>query len=140
MFMHNAQKFERAREKLMAALALMEIAVTQVTIAVKASEKSIEALDALIQAEKKKEQKFDPVLLLRVDDGDLGLSTRSINCLKSADIYYVGELVQRTKNDLARVQHLGRKTLVDIMGVLAFRGFTLGTKLENWPPDELGRL
>ncbi len=75
---------------------------------------------------------FDPVLLRPVDE--LELTVRSANCLKAENIYYIGDLVQRTENELLKTPNLGRKSLNEIKEVLASRGLTLGSKLENWPP------
>ena len=74
----------------------------------------------------------DPVLLRPVDD--LELTVRSANCLKAENIYYIGDLIQRTENELFKTPNLGRKSLNEIKEVLASRGLTLGMKLENWPP------
>jgi len=74
----------------------------------------------------------DPILLRPVDD--LELTVRSANCLKAENIYYIGDLIQRTENDLLKTPNLGRKSLNEIKEVLATRGLTLGMKLENWPP------
>ncbi|BAP90148.1 DNA-directed RNA polymerase subunit alpha [Burkholderiales bacterium GJ-E10] len=74
----------------------------------------------------------DPMLLRPVDD--LELTVRSANCLKAENIYYIGDLIQRTENELLKTPNLGRKSLNEIKEVLATRGLTLGMKLENWPP------
>ena len=74
----------------------------------------------------------DPILLRPVDD--LELTVRSANCLKAENIYYIGDLIQRTENELLKTPNLGRKSLNEIKEVLAARGLTLGMKLENWPP------
>lgn len=80
---------------------------------------------------------IDPVLLRPVDD--LELTVRSANCLKAENIYYIGDLIQRTENELLKTPNLGRKSLNEIKEVLAARGLTLGMKLENWPPLGLER-
>ena len=77
----------------------------------------------------------DPILLRPVDD--LELTVRSANCLKAENIYYIGDLIQRTENELLKTPNLGRKSLNEIKDVLAARGLTLGMKLENWPPAGL---
>jgi DNA-directed RNA polymerase subunit alpha len=79
----------------------------------------------------------DPILLRPVDD--LELTVRSANCLKAENIYYIGDLIQRTENELLKTPNLGRKSLNEIKEVLAARGLTLGMKLENWPPTGLDR-
>jgi len=75
---------------------------------------------------------MDPVLLRPVDE--LELTVRSANCLKAENIYYIGDLIQRTETELLKTPNLGRKSLNEIKEVLAARGLTLGMKLENWPP------
>ncbi|MDR2238901.1 MAG: DNA-directed RNA polymerase subunit alpha [Zoogloeaceae bacterium] len=80
----------------------------------------------------------DPVLLRPVDD--LELTVRSANCLKAENIYYIGDLIQRTETELLKTPNLGRKSLNEIKEVLASRGLTLGMRLENWPPLGLEKL
>jgi DNA-directed RNA polymerase subunit alpha len=71
----------------------------------------------------------DPILLRPVDD--LELTVRSANCLKAENIYYIGDLIQRTETELLKTPNLGRKSLNEIKEVLASRGLTLGMKLEK---------
>lgn len=78
---------------------------------------------------------IDPILLRPVDD--LELTVRSANCLKVENIFYIGDLIQRTEAELLRTPNLGRKSLNEIKEVLAARNLTLGMKLENWPPANL---
>jgi len=82
-------------------------------------------------------QNYDPILLRPVDE--LELTVRSANCLKAEDIFYIGDLIQRTENELLKTPNLGRKSLNEIKEVLASRGLTLGMKLESWPPAGLER-
>ncbi|MEC5399484.1 DNA-directed RNA polymerase subunit alpha [Uliginosibacterium sp. H1] len=81
---------------------------------------------------------IDPILLRPVDD--LELTVRSANCLKAENIYYIGDLIQRTETELLKTPNLGRKSLNEIKDVLASRGLTLGMKLENWPPAGLEKV
>ena len=78
---------------------------------------------------------IDPVLLRPIDD--LELTVRSANCLKAENIYYIGDLIQRTEVELLKTPNLGKKSLTEIKEVLAQRGLSLGMKLENWPPAGL---
>ena len=80
---------------------------------------------------------MDPILMRPVDD--LELTVRSANCLKAENIYYIGDLIQRTENELLKTPNLGRKSLNEIKEVLATRGLTLGMRLENWPPSGMDR-
>jgi DNA-directed RNA polymerase subunit alpha len=84
------------------------------------------------EVEVKQAPQVDPILLRPVDD--LELTVRSANCLKAENIYYIGDLIQRTENELLKAPNLGRKSLNEIKDVLASKGLTLGMKLENWPP------
>ena len=77
----------------------------------------------------------DPILLRPIDD--LELTVRSANCLKAENIYYIGDLIQRTEVELLKTPNLGKKSLTEIKEVLAQRGLSLGMKLENWPPAGL---
>jgi DNA-directed RNA polymerase subunit alpha len=77
----------------------------------------------------------DPILLRPVDD--LELTVRSANCLKAENIYYIGDLVQRTEVELLKTPNLGKKSLTEIKDVLASRGLSLGLRLDNWPPAGL---
>ena len=88
--------------------------------------------------EAQKPVQVDPILLRPVDD--LELTVRSANCLKAENIYYIGDLIQRTENELLKTPNLGRKSLNEIKEVLAARGLTLGMKLENWPPAGLEKV
>ncbi len=81
------------------------------------------------------EESFDPVLLRPVDD--LELTVRSANCLKAENIFYIGDLIQRTEVELLKTPNLGKKSLTEIKDVLALKGLSLGMRLENWPPENL---
>ncbi|NJO16555.1 MAG: DNA-directed RNA polymerase subunit alpha [Thioploca sp.] len=78
---------------------------------------------------------IDPILLRPVDE--LELTVRSANCLKAESIYYIGDLIQKTENELLKTPNLGKKSLTEIKDVLASRGLSLGMRLENWPPPGL---
>lgn len=76
----------------------------------------------------------DPLLLRPVEE--LELPVRAANCLKAENIYLIGDLVQRSENDLLKTPNLGKKSLMEIKSVLSQRGLSLGMMLENWPPSE----
>ena len=84
---------------------------------------------------KQEEPEVDPILLRPVDD--LELTVRSANCLKAENIYYIGDLIQRTEVELLKTPNLGKKSLTEIKDVLASKGLSLGMRLENWPPSQL---
>lgn len=88
-------------------------------------------------SKEKEEPEVDPILMRPVDD--LELTVRSANCLKAENIYYIGDLVQRTEVELLKTPNLGKKSLNEIKDVLRERGLTLGTRLENWPPNSVVR-
>jgi DNA-directed RNA polymerase subunit alpha len=81
------------------------------------------------------EAEIDPALIRPVDD--LELTVRSANCLKAENIYYIGDLIQRTEVELLKTPNLGRKSLTEIKEVLASRGLALGMRVENWPPQNM---
>ena len=93
-------------------------------------------LESESESESYEEQdEVDPILLRPVDD--LELTVRSANCLKAENIYYIGDLVQRTEVELLKTPNLGKKSLTEIKDVLASRGLSLGMRLDNWPPASL---
>jgi len=95
------------------------------------------AEDGLFSQPQRQASSFDPILLRPVDE--LELTVRSANCLKAENIYYIGDLIQRTETELLKTPNLGRKSLNEIKEVLASRGLTLGSRLENWPPQGLDK-
>jgi DNA-directed RNA polymerase subunit alpha len=67
---------------------------------------------------------------------DLELSVRSANCLKNADIHFIGDLAQKTDQEMLKTKNFGRKSLNEIKALLSEMDLTLGMKFENWtPPD-----
>lgn len=93
----------------------------------------LESPDAVV--EEKVEPEMDPILLRPVDD--LELTVRSANCLKAENIFYIGDLIQRTEFELLKTPNLGKKSLTEIKDILAQHSLSLGMKLENWPPASL---
>ncbi|MDD5579094.1 MAG: DNA-directed RNA polymerase subunit alpha [Methylobacter sp.] len=91
--------------------------------------------DELAEEEIEVEEVFEPVLLRPVDD--LELTVRSANCLKAENIFYIGDLIQRTEVELLKTPNLGKKSLTEIKDILALKGLSLGMRLENWPPENL---
>ena len=78
---------------------------------------------------------YPPFLDKNVED--LELSVRSANCLKNADIQYIGQLVQKTDAEMLKTKNFGRKSLNEIKALLAEHDLTLGMKIEGWkPPGE----
>jgi len=95
------------------------------------------SIEGLTDHQPQRQTQFDPILLRPVDE--LELTVRSANCLKAENIYYIGDLIQRTETELLKTPNLGRKSLNEIKEVLASRGLTLGARLENWPPQGLDK-
>lgn len=81
------------------------------------------------------EPDLNPNLLRQVDE--LELSVRSANCLENANIKYIGDLVQKSEQEMLRTKNFGRKSLNEIKEILREMGLELGMKLDNWPPREL---
>jgi len=75
--------------------------------------------------------------LLRQPIDHLDLSVRSMNCLKSDNIFYVGDLVMRSEQEMLRTPNFGRKSLTEIREVLDKMGLDLGMQIETWPPQDL---
>ena len=77
-------------------------------------------------------------MLLRPID-DLELTVRSANCLKAENIYYIGDLIQRTEDGIAEDAEPRQQVADRDQGSAGARGLSLGMKLENWPPAGLDR-
>ena len=91
---------------------------------------------ALIEAPT--EPVFNKNLLRKVDE--LELSVRSANCLKNDNIIYIGDLVQKTEQEMLRTPNFGRKSLNEIKEVLAHMGLHLGMEIPDWPPENIEEL
>nr|WP_246526743.1 DNA-directed RNA polymerase subunit alpha [Plastoroseomonas hellenica] len=78
---------------------------------------------------------FNRNMLRKVDE--LELSVRSANCLKNDNIVYIGDLVQKTEQEMLRTPNFGRKSLNEIKEVLASMGLTLGMTVTGWPPENI---
>ena len=81
---------------------------------------------------------FDPKLLKHVDE--LELSVRATNCLKNDKINWLGELVQKTENDMLKTPNFGRKSLNEIKAQLEAMGLSLGMEVPGWPPENIAEL
>jgi DNA-directed RNA polymerase subunit alpha len=73
---------------------------------------------------------LNPILFRPIDDLELGV--RSTNCLKAENVYYVGDLVQRSETELMKTPNLGKKSLNEIKEALKSHDLDLGMKLDNW--------
>ena len=90
------------------------------------------------EGEAKPDLPFNPALLKKVDE--LELSVRSANCLKNDNIVYIGDLIQKTEDEMLRTPNFGRKSLNEIKEVLAGMGLHLGMDVPNWPPENIEEL
>lgn len=88
-----------------------------------------------VAEERASELPFNKNLLRKVDE--LELSVRSANCLKNDNIVYIGDLVQKTEQEMLRTPNFGRKSLNEIKEVLAQMGLHLGMEIPNWPPENI---
>jgi DNA-directed RNA polymerase subunit alpha len=86
-------------------------------------------------AEPAEDLPFNANLLRKVDE--LELSVRSANCLKNDNIVYIGDLVQKTEQEMLRTPNFGRKSLNEIKEVLSSMGLTLGMTVTGWPPENI---
>jgi DNA-directed RNA polymerase subunit alpha len=84
------------------------------------------------------ELEFNKNLLKKVDE--LELSVRSANCLKNDNIFYIGDLVQKTEGEMLRTPNFGRKSLDEIKEVLSSMSLSMGMDLPGWPPENIEEL
>ena len=87
------------------------------------------------EKEEASQEPFNDNLLRPVEE--LELSVRSANCLKKANIRFIGELVQRSESEMLKTKNFGRKSLNEIREILSEMGLSLGMKIDNWPPRDL---
>jgi DNA-directed RNA polymerase subunit alpha len=90
------------------------------------------------KAEDEMEIKFNKNLLRKVEE--LELSVRSANCLRNDNIIYIGDLVQKSENDMLRTPNFGRKSLNEIREILMQMGLNLGMDVPEWPPENIEEL
>ena len=81
------------------------------------------------------DSEYNLSLFCRIDD--LDLSVRSSNCLKVAGVSYIGDLLSYTESELMKMPNFGKKSLNEIRDALEQKGFSLGTKVSNWRPDNI---
>ncbi|MFN3535098.1 MAG: DNA-directed RNA polymerase subunit alpha [Desulfatiglandales bacterium] len=90
--------------------------------------------EPLQQEETQQEEKLNENLYKKVSE--LELSVRAANCLKNANIRYIGELVQKTEAEMLKTKNFGRTSLREIKEILEGMGLSLGMKIPNWVPPE----
>lgn len=91
-----------------------------------------ETMEPKTEEEEKSSPQLNEHLFRSVDD--LELSVRSANCLKNANIRYIGELVSKSEAEMLKTKNFGRKSLNEIKEILSTMGLTLGMKIDGWPP------
>ena len=91
-----------------------------------------ENMEPVPEEEDTRSPQFNENLFRSVDD--LELSVRSANCLKNANIRYIGELVSKTEAEMLKTKNFGRKSLNEIKEILSNMGLQLGMKVDGWPP------
>ncbi len=89
-----------------------------------------------IKQEKEEDELPIPRNLLR-KVSELELSVRAANCLKNDNIIYIGDLVQRSENEMLKTPNFGRKSLNEIKEVLTEMGLGLGMDIPGWPPENI---
>ncbi len=91
-----------------------------------------------VKSEASDEIEYNPILLKKVDE--LELSVRSRNCLQNDNIVYIGDLVNKSENEMLRTQNFGRKSLNEIKEVLSKFNLKFGMEIESWPPENIEEL
>ncbi|MCB0363890.1 MAG: DNA-directed RNA polymerase subunit alpha [Bdellovibrionaceae bacterium] len=91
-----------------------------------------ENIEPEVEEEEAQSTQLNDNLFRSVDD--LELSVRSANCLKNANIRYIGELVCKTEAEMLKTKNFGRKSLNEIKEILSSMGLGLGMKIDGWPP------
>ena len=92
-----------------------------------------ESIEPDVEQEEMKIPQLNENLFRSVDD--LELSVRSANCLKNANIRYIGELVSKSEAEMLKTKNFGRKSLNEIKEILSEMGLSLGMKVDGWPPQ-----
>src|SRR5882724_12023900 len=88
-----------------------------------------EEMESASQSEDRKPEIRNEYLNRSVEE--LELSVRSYNCLKNANIQSIGELVQKTENEMLKTKNFGRKSLNEIKEILGTMGLGLGMKIDE---------
>lgn len=91
-----------------------------------------ENMEPTVEEEERSSPTLNENLFRSVDD--LELSVRSANCLKNANIRFIGELVSKSEAEMLKTKNFGRKSLNEIKEILSSMGLTLGMKIDGWPP------
>ncbi len=93
------------------------------------------AVPEIEEVDEEETEPLNPYLDKPVED--LELSVRSANCLRNAEIHFIGDLAQKTDQEMLKTKNFGRKSLNEIKSLLAEMDLTLGMKFENWTPPDI---
>jgi DNA-directed RNA polymerase subunit alpha len=74
--------------------------------------------------------------LLKTKLSDMNLSVRALNCLKSAEVETLGELVQFNKNDLLKFRNFGKKSLTELDELLDNLSLSFGLDISKYKLDK----
>ena len=70
--------------------------------------------------------------LLKTELTDFGLSVRALNCLKTAEVYTLGELVSYKKSDMLKFRNFGKKSLSELEDLIEEKGLTFGFDVSKY--------
>ncbi len=76
------------------------------------------------------ERKIDPKFFKAINS--LNLTVRSANCLKAENIHYIGDLIQKSEEELLKTPNFGKKSLAEIKNVLSTMNLSLGMLIVDW--------
>ena len=93
--------------------------------------------ETLSELPEEKEEEEIPKEVFYKNIDELELSVRALNCLKNSHIHLIGELVQKTEDELLKTRNFGRKSLNEIKNVLHQMGLSLGMELQDFPDPEI---
>ena len=70
--------------------------------------------------------------LLKTELTEFGLSVRALNCLKTAEVFTLGELVSFKKSDMLKFRNFGKKSLTELEDLVSEKGLTFGFDVEKY--------
>lgn len=73
--------------------------------------------------------------LLKTELTDFGLSVRALNCLKTAEVYTLGELVSFKKSDMLKFRNFGKKSLTELEELIDEKGLNFGFDISKYNLD-----
>lgn len=94
----------------------------------------VEEIEEKVHEQEEKEETLNENIFKSVDE--LELSVRAANCLKNANIKYIGELVQKTEQEMLKTKNFGRKSLNELQEIIEKMGLSFGMELKDFPSRE----